>query len=204
MEPKVVTEKDLQKSLDELAGKEPQKTEEKAPEAPKVEVTYLGKTVKEKVESNEKLAKALEVSEVLKDFSDEVTGHIDESLTALQGGLKAAAERDNTVVEVLSKMAKSIAELSEEIKKVAAQPAAAPKSVTVTSKEVLQKSSESEEKPKEISKRDLINSLLDLSKSAKDPQDAMRFGRAISMYESTGKMSDENLAAAKENLKKGK
>jgi len=196
-----VTEEQLLKSIQALEGK----TAEPAAAATQtVVVEPLKKSTSESIAegASEELKKAIEVSKPLKEIVALLGVHNDTALQTLQKSLQAAADRDNATVKVLERLAKSLEDNTAALKEYAKVPATTPASraAEVQASEVLNKSTktgkEGEPNPGQVRKQ-VLSGLEILAKSCQPgTTDASKWIRTISKFESTGKISDEDLLAA--------
>jgi len=197
----VVTEEALLKSLTDLEAK----AVVPAPAAdPAVAVETLQKSASDTLSdmASPSLRKAMDVSEVLEESIALMGVHVDRSLEALQKSIQGSAERDFAIVRVLSDLRKSIDANSEAIEKLLNQPSApaSTRPVTVDNGQVLTKSvhstTEAPTKAKDI-RQGVLNGLERLVKSATaNGSEGARLSSALIKFESTGVISDADMAAA--------
>lgn len=204
--PAVVTEEFLIKSLTDLETKVP--AVQKDPETPTVAVETLTKSAADALaaQSSAPLRKAIEVSEVLRETVEILGDHVDQSLAALQKSIQSGAERDLAIVRVLGDLRKSIDANTEQIASLMNAPAApaATRPVTVTTGQVLTKSVQPTQTPAasvdpRAVRQTVLNGLETLVKSAaanKDQASVARYSQALVKFESTGTISDADMAAA--------
>lgn len=127
--------------------------------------------------------------------------HIDVTVKELQKSVAQAAQRDVSMLTVLTEMKKSIEALSTEVKQLGETTTATPRAVTTEAP--LAKSSQTEPKVQDVKKQVLVG-LENLVKSA-DPgsRESMSWAAVTTKFESTGQISDTDLAAALNAAKKG-
>lgn len=207
----VITADDLAKSLGELTGKKP---EGEGTDEVKVvfKTSELLKSLAERVqaEGSEELKKSLDVSSTLKEVVDLVGVHVDSSLAALKKSHDDSAERDSAIIQVLKDLKKSIDENTAAVKEFGNKPAGAPKSAATTATTTqplvkgLNKEGSAELDPARAKAR-VSEGLQILAKSAtKGSQEQMAWTSAAVKFESTGEISDANMARALEAAKTGK
>lgn len=211
-ETKVVTESDLQKSLERLEGKKPGKTD--APPtvtAGVAERKTVEQTVTEK--GSEQLRKAIDASSVLAEFTQLVGLHIDEALDVLQKSVQQAAVRDLSVIGLFEGLKKSMEDgftaVGSKLTELAAQPArpvgkaaltARPSQIAARPGEGAE--GEHEDAP-EVTRQQIGQALFELAKSA-DGSEKGGLMQAVATFESTGKCSDQVLRKALDHIAKGR
>lgn len=201
----VVTEADLLKSLQELEGKPAPVVE---PAAPVVETPAQAKfadTVA--TEGSTVLAKALDVSPVLDEMTTLLGAHVDRLSETFGKSIQAAAERDLSLVGVLQGLKKSIDDNTaalEELRKLP-QPPAGSRVPRTDASQVLHKSTtgSQELEPTRTNPALLRKAILDglqanfmKASKAEERGEAARLQKAITMFETSGKLSDSDMAAA--------
>jgi len=189
----VVTEDNLQKTLDGLEGKA--KPEEKPTGTPKVETAQLQKTAKEAIAEAEvpNLKKAIEVSSGLKEFSETMGAHIDASLQTLQKTIDAGAQRDLTMATILGNLSKALTSLEAKMEAFGEQPTK-PKAIVTSTDMVLEKTADKNAGAPKMTKQDVSATLMKLAKTG-DDADMNRFAFAVTKFETSGHISDSDLAA---------
>lgn len=199
----VVTEEALLKSLTDLEVK----AVNTAPAAaPAVAVETLQKSASDTLTdmASPNLRKAIDVSEVLEESIALMGVHVDRSLEALQKSIQGSAERDFAIVRVLGDLRKSIDANSEAIAKLLDQPGApaSTRPVTVDNGQVLTKSTTTSPvatptKDHKDIRQGVLNGLERLVKSATaNGSEGARLSAALIKFESTGVISDADMAAA--------
>lgn len=188
---KTVTEEDLKKGLERLAGVPEQPKKE--PEI-RLEQTPLKKTataVSEK--ASRQLRKSIETNESVAEALSIVAQSNDETLETLRKSLVYAAERDLLMSQVIENMSKKLDDLTAEVKSYGKTPAER-KSVPVTA--ALKKGAkQAEQEEKTPTRATVLAGLDNLYKSASDDE-KMKLGTAIVAFEAGGQISDENLRKA--------
>ena len=198
-----ITEESLQKALSDLEGKKEQPAEEKEPV---VSVTELEKKVRDTVEEmgTESLKKSLDVSEVLDEVVALVGIHVDRSLEALQKSIGAAAQRDNSVLKVLEALKKSIDDNTAAVEKLMEQPGApaSTQAVTASEAQVLEKTAGSAPQLKAVPdaqslRKSISNGLEKMCRQhGVQSGEGSRIAQVVVKFETTGEISDEDMAAA--------
>jgi hypothetical protein len=197
-----VTEEQLLKSLQALEGKP---TEPAAATTQTVVVEPLGKTTVQAVTdgASEQLKKALDVSAPLKEVVTLIGLHNDTTLQSLQKSLQGAAERDLTTIKVLEKLAKSLDDNTAAVKEFGKQPVTTPaaRATEVLPTQVLNKSTtggkEGEPNPAQVRKNVVAGLELLVKSCQPGTTEASKWIRTVSMFESTGKINDQDLLAAR-------
>lgn len=200
----VVTEEALLKSLTDLEAKA---VAPAAAAPPTVAVETLQKSASDTLTdmASPNLRKAMDVSEVLEESIALMGVHVDRSLEALQKSIQGSAERDFAIVRVLGDLRKSIDANSEAIAKLLDQPGApaSTRPVTVDNGQVLTKSVSAASAPAAPAKdhkdirQGVLNGLERLVKSATtNGSEGARLSSALIKFESTGVISDADMAAA--------
>jgi len=196
-ETETVTEEQLLKSLQDLEGKKEEKTEEKKPV---IETVSLTKSAEETIEANasDELKKAIEISDVMAEFSSLIGLHVDTSLEELAKSITAGRERDLAVIQVITEMKKSIDELKTQIQEFGKEPGkpVSKTSTETTKAEVLEKSTVTDSQKKELGRPQIQAGLEELAKSAKNDQDRDRHINAAVKFETTGQIEDAELQKA--------
>lgn len=199
-----LTEEDLLKSIREVAGKPP------IPETPAkktVAVTRLaksfGETLKEKASPG--MSKALEVSELLQEFAGIVGAHVDNSLEQLSKSLSGSAERDLTIAEALMELKKSVDKNTDALTKFGQTPGASAAATPISAEksDILMKSvgRDGNVQPMVVRKH-VLSGLENLAKSVKPgTPEQSKYSQALIKFESTGQISDADLAAAQHAFK---
>lgn len=199
----VVSEEDLLKSLTDLETKAKPAAESGGE---LVQVGSLKKSASDTLGelASENLRKAIDVSEVLDEAIALMGVHVDRSLESLQKSIQAGAERDHAIVRVLGDLKKSIDANTEAMAALLDTPAApaAMRPVTTPAGQVLMKSTTSPapqaqatKDPKQI--RDgVLAGLERLVKSTTNSGEASRLSSALIKFETTGTISDADMAAA--------
>lgn len=200
-----ITEDELLKSLQEVE----QKVEQPAakPAEPKVEVVTLTKSMDDTVAEfgSENLKRAIDVSDVVAEMSTLLGIHVDRSLSTLEKSIHAAAARDVAVLAGLTALRKSIDANTEAMKALGDQPgvAASRRPVTATQEQILAKNIQGTERPPaQVSPAALRKSITDglsrrlLATRAENPGEAHRIQQALVKFESTGQISDSDMASA--------
>lgn len=201
----VITEEDLLKSIRDVAGikEEPENQEVKR----EVRVVAAPTSAAEILETrgSEGLQKALEVSEVLGEFTGLMTEAVDGAITVLTKSIQDAAERDDAIVTALVALKKSIDENTKAVEKYGAQPAAPANSSSLPAGGkvvMLAKATDTavagkvEMSPAEL--RGKISAGLESMAKAlpRDSADLGAITRAAVKFESTGEISDIMLQKA--------
>lgn len=208
----VITEAELQKSLQALEGT---KVEDVKPARPaRVEVVRLAKRAHEVIaeRASGPLRKALDVSDALNEVVDLMGIHVQDSLEAFQKSIDAGAQRDATIVKVIEKMSKSIDDLKVAVEAMGKAPAGGPRTIMTPAAQVLHKSAGAasvEGEPaagatKLTEQRQAILSAFErMAKSAdRGSQDQQRWINAASTFESTGRVTEKDLNAARDHMRK--
>jgi hypothetical protein len=201
-----VTEEQLLKSLKALEGKP---NEPAAATTQTVVVEPLGKSTSQAVldGASEELKKALDVSGPLKEIVTILGLHNDTTLQSLQKSLQAAAERDMSVIKVLENLTKSLDANTAAVKEFGKLPVATPSSRAseVSPTSVLNKSlpagKEGDPDPTQVRKNVLTGLELLVKSCTQGTAEASKWIRAVSTFESTGKISNEHLLAANNAFK---
>lgn len=199
----VVSEEDLLKSLTDLEAKaQPAKAEG----GELVQIQPLAKTATDTVNelASEELRKAIDVSEVFDEAIALMGVHVDRSLESMQKSIQAAADRDFAIVRVLGDLKKSIDANTEAMAALMGTPAApaAMRPVTTSTGQVLTKSTTAPvvpasqtKDPKQI-RDNVLSGLERLVKSTTNSGEAARLSSALIKFETTGNISDADMAAA--------
>jgi len=188
----VITEDALQKTLAKLENKEDKPEDKK--QDPIVKTPEIDKTLTDKVKNDapETLKKAMDVSKVLKEFVEITALHVDATLEMLQKSIQAGAERDNSVIKILEKNAERIEKLEERVEKFGNTPANDPK--TVTADKVLTKDGGEAKPEKKFGRQETLAQLMKMAMDAKpESQEARRWSLAVTRYETSGTIKDEDL-----------
>jgi len=196
----ILTEEDLRKSLAALAGTTVPEAEKKTV----VETVALHKSAADALaEMSAESRAALEISPLLKDIAATLGRHVDRSLESLAKSLNGAAERDLGVIEVLTKLSKSLDANTAALEALKAQPAAPATAAgsTVTGTEVLHKNADGAPAAQPVDgkalRKQVLTGLETMAKSLPPgTQDQVRAQTALIRYESTGQINDADLAAA--------
>lgn len=191
----VITEESLQKTLESLENKE--NKEEKKPD-PVVKTPTVEKTLTDKVknEAPENLKKAMDVSKALKEYVEITALHVDSALELLQKSIQAGAERDNSVIKILEKNAERMQKMEEKLENYGDKPASTPKSQVSTEKtEVIKKDGDDKkDEKKQFGKRETLACITKMAMDAKqDTPEQKRWAQAVSRYETSGTIKDEDL-----------
>lgn len=205
-----VTEDDLVKSLATLEGKV---VAPEAVAAPVVAVQPLQKTAGETVDElgSANLKKALDVSEVLDEAIALMGVHVDRSLESMQKSLESAAQRDLSIVGILTALKKSIDDNTETVKQLLDMPSnpAGTRPVVTDAGQVLNKSTQAVSEPAATAasavdlKKSILSGLETLVKSATvTSSEGARLSSALIKFESTGQISDADMSAALQAQKK--
>jgi hypothetical protein len=205
----MVTEEDLLKSIKDLETKPP--VAPPATTAPTVQIIDLKKSMDVvKSGATEPLRKGLEVSEMLSEVVTLLGAHIDSSLEVLAKSIQGGAERDLSFIRVITDLKKSIDDNTAAVEKLGQGTVAAPKTVTATTADVLNKSltpsniltaDQMSPDQKLAVRRQIGTALEDLAKSfPPNDQQGARFMQAAIKYESTGQISDADLRAAQNKI----
>jgi len=202
----VITETDLLKAIKDLETAPIVKTDEVKPE-PKVETTALAKSTADVLKGgSDGLRKVLDVSETLREVVGLIGTHVDSVIQPMEKSIQAGAERDLAIVRVLADLKKSIDANTLAITKFGEVPGAAKTPETTTAKsEILAKSLNGKQEPKPADasevKRQVSRGLEILAKSFKPgSQENQDYMRAAIQFESTGKITDQMLSAAKQAM----
>lgn len=202
-----ITETDLLKAAQNLeskaTGEKPAEEPAAEPTVKPVETVALAKVVEEK--GSEPLAKSLEISSTLKEVMDILGEHVDSLSKAFAGTLDNQNAAILSICGALEGMQKSMDALAEKVEQYGEKPAApaSAKAPEAKAEEVLAKgqgagSGDPEQAP-EVTKEQVCDALLSLTKSAKkdsDEEQEDRFSNALVKFDATGQISDKDLAAA--------
>lgn len=210
MDPKMVTEEDLLKSIKELEAKTEAAPAPKAAE-PEIAKVKLAKSTAEALRegASPSTKRALDVSDVLMDFVGLMGKHNDDALTTLQKSINAGAERDLAIVKVLGDLRKSIDANTAAIEKWGNVP---PRPRSVPAAEVLHKSAGDNTLDDKVvkldprtAKRQITQGLELLAKSLdpSNPRDQQKISditNAAIKFEATGQIEERHIAAAQKAL----
>jgi hypothetical protein len=133
-----------------------------------------------------------------------IGGHVDTAIETLSKSVQSAAERDLSIVRVLSDLKKSIDENTEAVKAFGAQPGrpASLKLVETGGEQPIQKSAGGAKTadPTKL-RKEILTGLEKLAKSAPlGSQDALRYVTATAKFEAAGEIDDATLAEVKAAL----
>jgi len=206
--PAVVTEEDLLKSINDLTAK-PAAVAVVA--EPTVEVQVLNKSIDAlKGKASAPLLKGLEVSDLLNEVVSLFGAHIDSSLEAMAKSITNGREFNLANIRVLTDLKKSIDANTAAIEKMGDGTVAAPKTITAQPAEVLNKSltpakaltaAEMTPEQKAAARRQISFGLEQLAKSfGPNTPESNQWLTAAIKFESTGQISDADLAAAQKKV----
>ena len=202
-----ITETDLLKAATDLeaaaTGEKPVEEPAADPKVALVAAPELAKTIEDK--GSEPMAKSLEISSTLKEIVDLLGEHVDGLSKSFAGTLDNQNAAILSICGALEGMQKSLGELKETVEKYGEKPAApaSAKEPTAKGDEVLSKGagagSGDEEQSPDVTKDQVSDALLRLTKSAKKDSDEdmeNHWCDAAVKFSATGQISDRDLSAA--------
>lgn len=198
--PEAISEEDLLKSITDLQAKAEPKAEEK--KEPELTTAKLDKTVADTVKEkgSETLKKSIDVSDSLTEFAAIVGLHVDRSLTALEKSVNEGAKRDMAFLTVLKDLKKSVDDLSEKVAAMGNAPTAPLTKTAASDGKVLEKSATLAAGEKKVDpsalRSNIAQGLIELTKSATDPNQASHWGQVAAKFESTGTIDDTSMKKA--------
>lgn len=190
--------KTIQRIEAEAKGEDPEPEPEAEPAVKSVEARPLADSVEE--HGSQALRKSLDVSGVLREFVDVFGAHVDAVLGEFAKSLTNQNGYALALVGAIEGLQKRVTELAAKVEEYGGTPGTPPsaKAPGTQKSEALEKSAgtQPEDAKPELGKRHVLVGLESLVKNATNDEDRARFSDALVKFDSTGDISNPNLARA--------